>query len=162
MGTPSSAIQGRWQPDAPYGTDCKLTIGAQLNMLPRTIFLPAENEIGNTIDLTSPNPAERSFLRSAFESGLEPVKLASLTRHSIVRMVAGAEHRLNSRLDEILPPAIGLRFDLELSSNDKSLNVCLRGYPGKAFLRKLLRSQEVRPKHRHPDMPRCVSPTPLT
>jgi hypothetical protein len=103
-----------------------VTLPLKVKKWPRILALPFPSEIRETIELRNLTHAEEEFIRLGFGTGFSVEKQVTLTQPHRTLQIHEAQTRLNSRLKELLPQALGLQFQLvEIGGKPDLLGVAL-------------------------------------
>lgn len=83
--------------------------------LPNAVLVDLGNgpQIREQIPLASPNADELKLMTIAFGPGFKPTVLKDMSQLRYNRTIAEAESRLNSRLNQFLPPTLNFNFRLK-------------------------------------------------
>lgn len=93
---------------------------ARVAELPSILRLPLECEVGEAIQLGTPNPAERHLLLLGFGPAFNLKQHADVDETERSFRVRDAEDRLNARLSEIMPVSMPFKFRLQEIAGDPS------------------------------------------
>jgi hypothetical protein len=89
------------------------------------VWLPPDEQVGNIINLESPNPLEARLLRRAFGQQFDFPAFKALDDMSQRRAVAAAEERLNRLMSGVMPAELALGWRLRDDTERKDIALML-------------------------------------
>lgn len=92
--------------------DLTTTQLAQWSKFPDVLFLPLHSELREAIDLSAMTDAESHLIRLGFGNAFSIAQHKAMTEIARSFRINEGEEKLNSRLKQILPPTMPMRFKL--------------------------------------------------
>lgn len=92
----------------------------KVQQFPTVIRLPLTDPVRTVIDLSSPNPTEKEFLKAAFGPQFEFAKYKVLTEGGFYAALSMARGDTNAKLRRFLPPSMGLEFDYQTVNGERN------------------------------------------